>query len=111
MMNFQKMMKQAQDMQFKLQEAQEKLKDIEIQAEAGGGMVKITMTCDGKAQKVEIDESLVGADKETLEDLLTAAINNASETKDARIKEETKSIMEGMGLPADAAGGGGGLPF
>ena len=113
MFNMQKMMKQAQEMQFKLQEMQEKLKDIEIEAEAGGGLIKIRMTCSGKATGLDIDQSLLAdADKETLEDLLTAAINTANEVKDARIKEETKSLMEGMGLPAEMAEkAGGGLPF
>jgi len=101
-MNFQKMMKQAQEMQFKLQEVQEKLKDIEVQGEAGGGLVKITMTCDGKVRKVEIDESLMNSDKETLEDLIAAAINNVSEAKDGKVEEETKTMMTELGLPAEA---------
>jgi len=103
-MNFQKMMKQAQEMQFKLQEVQEKLKDIEVDGEAGGGLVKITMTCDSKVRKVEIDESLLDSDKETLEDLLAAAVNNVSEAKDRKVEEETKAMMTELGLPADAAG-------
>tara|TARA_R110002072_G_scaffold187598_4_gene344418 strand:+ start:1154 stop:1480 length:327 start_codon:yes stop_codon:yes gene_type:complete len=108
MFNMQKMMKQAQEMQFKLQEVQEKLKDIEVEADAGGGMVKITMSCAGNTTKVSIDDSLMGSDKETLEDLLVAAMNNANDVKDERIKKETQAMMEGLGLPADAAGG---LPF
>ena len=105
-MDFQKMMKQAQEMQYKLQEVQEKLKDIEVEAEAGGGLVKVTMSCSGKVLKIDIDDSLMGSDKETLEDLVTAAINKANETKEERIKTETSSMMEGMGLPAGAMGGG-----
>lgn len=108
MFNMQKMMKQAQEMQFKLQEVQEKLKDIEIEAESGGGLVKITMTCAGKATSIEIDQSLMDSDKETLEDLITAAINTANDVKDERIKTETQAVMKDMGLPTDAAGG---LPF
>ncbi len=114
MFNMQKMMKQAQEMQARLQEVQEKLKDMEIEAEAGGGLIKIRMTCAGKALGLDIDESLIGSDKETLEDLLTAAINTANEVKDATIKAETQKMMEGLGLPegmADQMGGGGGLPF
>ncbi len=104
MFNMQKMMKQAQEMQFKMEEMQEKLKDIEINAESGGGMVKISMLCNGVVQRIDIDQSLVGSDKETLEDLLVAAINNANDTKDERIKTETKAMMEGMGLPGDGTG-------
>lgn len=100
MMNFQKMMKQAQDMQYKLQEMQEKLKDIEVEGEAGGGLVKVKMSCSGVVRGVEIDPSIIDAsDKETLEDLVTAAYNNANEAKDARIKEETQKMMGGMELP------------
>ena len=108
MMNIQKMMQQAQDMQFKLQEMQEKLKDIDIVGEAGGGLVKVTMSCIGLVRGIEIDPSIIDPnDKETLEDLITAALNNANEAKDARIKEETKKMMGGMELPE----GAGGLPF
>lgn len=99
-MNFQKMMKQAQDMQHKLQEMQEKLKDIEVHGESGGGLVTVTMTCAGSMRRIEIDPSLVVVeDKETLEDLVTAAVNNANEIKDERIKEETQKMMGGMELP------------
>lgn len=101
MFNFQKMMKQAQEMQFKLQEVQEKLKDIEVSGEAGGGLVKVTSSCSGKVTKVEIDNSLIGGDKETLEDLIVAAMNNVNQIKDERIKDETRKMMEGLGLPGD----------
>lgn len=111
MFNMQKMMKQAQEMQMKLQEVQEKLVDIEIEAESGGGLIKIVMTCAGKVTRINIDESLMSSDKETLEDLLTAAVNTANDIKDERIKEETKAMMESMGLPEGFAGQGGGLPF
>ncbi len=110
MMNFQKMMKQAQEMQLKLQQVQEKLKEIEVEAEAGGGLVKVKMTCSGKVLGIDIDESLLETDKETLEDLVTAAVNMANDTKEERIKSETKSMMESMGLPPEMAGKAG-LPF
>ncbi len=108
MFNFQKMMKQAQEMQFKLQEVQEKLKDIEVSGEAGGGLVKVTSSCAGKVTKVEIDNFLLTGDKETLEDLVVAAMNNVNQIKDDRIKDETRKMMEGLGLPSDM--GLGGLP-
>ncbi len=104
-MDFQKMMKQAQEMQFKLQEVQEKLKDIEVEAEAGGGLVKVRMSCSGKILSVQIDDSLMVSDKETLEDLITAAMNNANDAKEERIKSETKSMMDGLGLPEGMMGG------
>lgn len=100
MINFKDMMQQAQQMQFKLQEMQEKLKDVDVEAEAGGGVVRVLMSCAGEVRGLKIDPSLINpADKETLEDLIVAAMNNANVAKDEKIKEETQSMMEGMGLP------------
>lgn len=99
-MNFQKMMQQAQQMQFKLQEMQEKLGDIEIEGEAGGGMVKVRMSCKGEVISLDIDPAVISADdKETMEDLIVAAVNNANTAKDERVKAETQAMMESMGLP------------
>lgn len=102
MFNVQKMMQQAQQMQFKLQEMQEKFKDIEVTGESGGGLVKATINCVGQLRKLEIDPSLLNADdKETLEDLVIAAVNNANAAKDERVQAETKAMMREMGLPED----------
>ncbi len=115
MMNIQKMMKQAQEVQMTLQEIQEKLKDIEIESESGGGLVKVKMACGGNLSRIEIDESLMASDKETLEDLIVAAINTANATKDERIKEETRKALKDLGLPEGIAGSmgdsGSGFPF
>lgn len=105
MMNIQKMMQQAQQMQNKLQELQEKFKDLEVHGEAGSGLVKVLMTCDGRVHNIAIDPSAT-EDKETLEDLIAAAVNNATETREARIQEETQKEMESLGLPKDTK-----LPF
>ncbi|HOO81300.1 MAG TPA: YbaB/EbfC family nucleoid-associated protein [Alphaproteobacteria bacterium] len=106
-MNFKDMMQQAQQMQFKLEELQEKMKDIEVEGEAGGGMVKVTMSCGGEVRAIAIDSSVINVDdKETLEDLIVAAMNNANDAKDERIKTETTGMMEGLGLPAGTK-----LPF
>ncbi len=100
MMNFQKMMQQAQQMQFKLQEMQEKLAEIDVEAESGGGMVKVVMACSGTVKSVKIDPTIITpGDAETLEDLVVAAINNANTAKDERIKAETQAMMEELGLP------------
>lgn len=100
MMNFKDMMQQAQQMQFKLQEMQEKLKDIDVEGEAGGGMVKVKMSCAGIVRAVTIDPSVINAeDKETLEDLIVAAHNSANDAKEERIKQETEEMMGGLGLP------------
>lgn len=101
MMNFQQMMQQAQEMQQKIQQMQEKLGEVEVHGESGGGMVKVTMTCAGRVVSVKVDTSLMSSDKETLEDLIVAAVNNATATKDEKIKTETRSMMESMGLPSD----------
>jgi hypothetical protein len=106
MINFKEMMAQAQQMQFKLQELQEKLADIEIEAESGGGLVKAVMACSGEMRRITIDPSIQSGDKETLEDLVVAAINNANKIKDERIESETKAMMKRLGLPED-----GQLPF
>lgn len=98
MINFKDMMQQAQQMQFKLQELQEKMKDVDVSGEAGGGMVKAVISCAGEVRSVSIDPSVMG-DKETLEDLIVAALNNANVAKEAHIKEETALMMKGMGLP------------
>ena len=97
-----KIMQQAQQMQFKLQEMQEKLKDVYVEGESGGGMVKVVMSCGGEVKSITIDPSVIDAsDKDTLEDLVVAAMNNANDVKEQRIKDETQSMMEGMGLPKD----------
>lgn len=101
-MNIQKMMKQAQQMQFKLQELQEKFKDVEVNAESGGGAIKVTMTCAGEVTALSIDAGLItGGDKEMIEDLVIAAVNGAVTAKDERIQTETQKIMAELGLPAD----------
>lgn len=102
MINFKEMMQQAQKMQFKLAEMQEKLKDITVEGQAGGGMVQVVMACSGEVKGVTIDPSVISAeDKETLEDLIVAALNAANEAKDERIKSETATMMSSMGLPPD----------
>lgn len=110
MFNMQKMMKQAQEVQMKLEEIQEKLKDIEITSESGGGLVKVRMACGGELKSINIDQTLMDSDKETLEDLIVAAINSANTIKDERIKTETKEALQSVGLPealAEMKGGAG----
>lgn len=100
-MNIVKMMQQAKVMQEKMQEMQEKLGDIVVDGNSGGGMININMTCKGEIRNINIDESLiVPADKEVLEDLIKAAINDAKAKADATMADETKKMMEEMGLPA-----------
>tara|TARA_R100001143_G_C3310869_1_gene110074 strand:+ start:456 stop:782 length:327 start_codon:yes stop_codon:yes gene_type:complete len=101
MMNFQKMMQQAQQMQFKMQEMQEKLGDIEVEGQSGGGLVKVQMSCKGEVLGMNIDAGIISTDdKETMEDLIVAALNNANAAKDERVKSETEVMMKDLGLPA-----------
>lgn len=86
------LMKQAQKMQADMQRAQEELAKAEFVGESGGGLVKVTMNGRHEVRRVEIDDSLVGDDKDMLEDLVAAACNAAAH----RIEEQTKDQMSGM---------------
>lgn len=93
------MMKQAQQMQEKMQKAQEELQSIEVVGESGAGMVKVTMTCNHNARRVEIDPSLFEDDKEIVEDLVAAAINDAVRRVQSTSQEKMSAITGGMQLP------------
>ena len=94
------MMKKAQAMQAKLQEAQEELGRIEVEGVSGGGMVRVTMTAKGEMRGVAIDPSLlVPSDKEMLEDLLMAAFNDAKGKAHRAAAEKMQTLTEGLPLP------------
>ena len=100
MVNFGNMMKQAQQLQKKMAEAQEKLNEIEVVGTSGGGLVKVTSTAKGAFKKIFIDESLLKVDeKEILEDLIVAAINDAKQKGETVAQEEMKSLTGGLPLP------------
>ena len=104
------MMQQAKAMQDKMQSMQEKMGGVTVEGASGGGLVKVVLTCKGACQSVTLDPSVVVAnDKEVLEDLLKAAINDAKSKADAKMAEETQKMMAELGLPPGALGGG--LPF
>ena len=86
------LMKQAQKMQEKVQKAQEELAALEVMGQAVGGLVEVTMTCRHVVRKIKIDDSLLGDEKDMLEDLLAAAFNDAIR----KVEETTKSHMGGM---------------
>lgn len=101
-MNIADMMKQAQEMQSKMQDMQEKLAEQDVEGESGGGMVSVTMSCKGVVKNLNIDPSVIDpSDKEMLEDLVKAALNDAKAKSEAKMAEETQKMMGGMGLPAD----------
>jgi len=93
------MMKQAQKMQEKMQEAQEELAQTEVEGQAGGGMVKLTMTCRHEVRGVTIDPDLLGDDREMLEDILVAAFNDALRKVEETTKEKYSGMTSGLGLP------------
>ena len=95
------LMKQAQQMQAKMQKAQEELAKMEVVGEAGAGMVKVTMLGSHSVRRVEIDDSLIGdaEEKEMLEDLIAAAVNDAVRRVEEQNKEKMSELTGGMQLP------------
>jgi nucleoid-associated protein EbfC len=99
------LMQQAQKMQENLKKAQEELGSIEVSGQAGGGMVKVTMTARMEVRRVQIDPSAIGEDHEMLEDLIAAAfndaVNRANEASQARMAQATAGmpLPPGMKLP------------
>ncbi|MXS85013.1 YbaB/EbfC family nucleoid-associated protein [Nitrosomonas sp. HPC101] len=98
--NLGNLMKQAQQMQENMKAMQEKLATIEVEGQAGAGMVKVTMTCRHDVKRVSIDSSLIGDDKEMLEDLVAAAMNDAVRRVEAATQEHMAGVTSGLGLPA-----------
>ncbi|WP_227817261.1 YbaB/EbfC family nucleoid-associated protein [Nitrogeniibacter aestuarii] len=92
------LMKQAQKMQEGLAKAQEELASIEVEGQSGAGMVKITMTCKHDVRRVEIDESVMD-DKEMLEDLVAAAVNDAVRRIETTTQEKMAGFSQGLNLP------------
>ncbi|MGD8566536.1 MAG: YbaB/EbfC family nucleoid-associated protein [Gammaproteobacteria bacterium] len=95
-----KLMKQAQEMQANMQKAQEELANTEFNGEAGGGMIKVVMNGRHDVVKVSIDDSIMD-DKEMLEDLIAAAVNDAVRHIEKKSKETMSSMTDGLPLPGD----------
>jgi len=100
------LMKQAQQMQEDLQKAQAEIANLEVTGESGGGMVRVTMTGRHDLRRVEIDDSLIGEDKEMLEDLIVAAVNDAVRRVESESQERMSKLTSGLNLPAGVK-----LPF
>lgn len=94
------MMKQAQQMQEKMQKAQEEVANLEVEGQSGGGLVKVVMTGRHELRKVNIDDTLMGEDKEMLEDLVAAAVNDAAQRVESRTRELMAGAADGLQLPA-----------
>lgn len=93
------LLKRAQRMQDEMQKAQAELTSLEVQGEAGGGLVRITMTCGHQVKAISIDPSLVGNDREMLEDIMVAAFNDALKKVERTVQERCAGMTAGMKLP------------
>lgn len=93
------LMKQAQQMQEKMQEAQQEVANVEVSGESGAGMVKIVMTGKHDVKSVNIDPSLLEEDKEILEDMIAAAVNDAVRKVEEQTKDMMSSVTSGIPLP------------
>ena len=93
------LMKQAQQMQDNMKKMQEQLALIEVEGQSGAGMVKVVMTCKNDVKRVSIDPSLLGDDKDMLEDLVAAAFNDAVRKAEATSQEKMAGLTAGLPLP------------
>jgi nucleoid-associated protein EbfC len=99
-MNIGQMMKQVQDMQAKMADMQSRLGDVVVSGQSGGSMVVAVMNGKGELRKIAIDPKLINIDeKEMLEDLIVAAVNDAKAKAEKQIAEETEKMMGGLKLP------------
>jgi hypothetical protein len=104
--NLSQLMRQAQAMQANMQKAQDELASIEVEGTAGGGMVKVLVTCKHEVKRVTIEPALLADDKEMLEDLIAAAFNDARIKVERTVQDKLSAVTGGLALP-----GGLKLPF
>lgn len=100
------LMKQAQLMQLNMQKAQAELATIEVEGQAGSGVVKVVMTCGHEVRRVTLADSVFSDDKEMLEDLIVLALNDAMKKAEATTQQRMSGFSAGTGLPAGVK-----LPF
>ncbi len=99
-MDFSKMLEQAQEMQKKMAEAKESLKNISVQGESGGGGVKVILNGNGEMISIQIDPKILAEEKSVIEDLIVAATNNAKKNVESKTQEEMSKLTGGLQLPA-----------
>ena len=92
-------MKQAQEMQERMQKMQEEIANTEVTGESGAGMIKVTMTGRHDVKRVQIDDGLMSEDKEVLEDLLAAAVNDAVRRVEQNNQDKMGGLASGINLP------------
>lgn len=93
------LMKQAQQMQDNMRRMQEQLAAVEVEGQSGAGLVKVVMTCKHDVKRISIDPSLLADDKDMLEDLVAAAVNDAVRRVEATVQEKMASVTAGLPLP------------
>jgi hypothetical protein len=93
------LMQQAQKMQENMKRLQDELAQTEVEGQAGAGMVKVLMTCKNQVRRVSIDPSLVGDDRDMLEDLVAAAFNDAVRRAEELTQQKMSSVTAGMPMP------------
>ncbi len=93
------LMRQAQQMQENMQKMQEQLGSVEVEGQSGAGLVKVTMTCKHDVKRISIDPSLLADDKDMLEDLVAAAVNDAVRKVETTVQEKMAAFGSGLGLP------------
>jgi len=103
-MDIKNLMKQAQQMQSKMQQAQEEIEKLEMTGQSGGGLVKVIMTGRHKVTRVTLDHSLLEESVEILEDLIAAAFNDASNKVDETSKRKLSALTAGLDLPEGLGG-------
>jgi nucleoid-associated protein EbfC len=94
------LMRQAQEMQANMQKLQNELAATEVEGVAGGGMVRVIVTCKHEVRRVTIEDSVLRDDKEMLEDLVAAAFNDASRKVEQAVQQKMSSVTGGLDLPA-----------
>ena len=99
MANMNQFVKQAQALQANMQKAQAEIASMEVTGESGGGMVKVQMTGRHEVKRVQIEPSIIGEDREMLEDLVAAAINDAVHRLESASQAKLSAAMGGMSLP------------
>ena len=99
MTDFSDVLTQAKEIQKKMKDVQENIKNIEVEGISGGNSVKVILNGDGELKKIDIDEKLFKEDKEIIEDLIVAAHNNAKQKLKQKSSEEISKITGGLSLP------------
>ena len=99
-MDFIKMLEQAQEMQKKMADAKESLKNISVEGESGGGGIKVILNGNGEMISIQIDPKILAEEKSVIEDLIVAATNNAKKNVESKTQEEMSKLTGGLQLPA-----------